>query len=518
MPKLPLSIIDFVNELKLLKAGGLSVAQQAVLKATYGEALDPAEMEIYCRATGRETYAPREHSELTVIAGRQSGKTSRIGAIIALYEAFREHGLPRGQRAYVLVIAPVVQQAAIAFDFMKRYILGSPILEPRVRKIRNDEIELRNEVIIACRPCSYIAVRGVPIICAICDEIAFWRHEDTAANPEQEVIDAIRPAMATLYNTKIVKISTPFRKDGILWREFQKRTELRHLVWQLSTEEMNPAVSKQFLEDARQDNEQTFRREHLAEFTDNVLGWITPEILEPCVLRGVRELPRVSSGTYVAAVDPAFRSSNFGFAVVHRSDAGAITVVHAHRWSTKTVPPNLDLIAAQVSEVLRRYDLDTLVGDQYCFPVLQQCFAKLGIQYREFAFTQHTRGSLYGNLRLLMTEEKIQFVDQPELLQELLDLEEVKAPNGAIDIRPPRSGKDDIAISVALAASQLSNMEIPRTLFMLGEVERGPRLCERCIPGSCPLEAICANFPECLDAGFCLGFKDLRPSLVSIQG
>ncbi len=40
MAKSPLSIIDFVCELKLLKAGSLSVAQRAVLKATYGEPLD----------------------------------------------------------------------------------------------------------------------------------------------------------------------------------------------------------------------------------------------------------------------------------------------------------------------------------------------------------------------------------------------------------------------------------------------------------------------------------------------
>ena len=113
-----------------------------------------------------------------------------------------------------------------------------------------------------------------------------------------------------------------------------------------------------------------------------------------------------------------------------------------------------------------------------------------------------------------MTQEKIQFVDQTEPFHELLNLEEVKTPNGGIDIRPPRSGKDDIAISVALAAFQLSNMETPHTLFMLGEVERGPRLWERRIPGACPLEAICGNFPECLDAGCCLGFKDERLSAV----
>ncbi len=185
---------------------------------------------------------------------------------------------------------------------------------------------------------------------------------------------------------------------------------------------MNPAVSKQFLEDALRDNEQSFRREHLAEFTDNVLGWITPEILEPCILRGRRELPRVSNGTYVAAVDPAFLgTSNFGFAVVHRSDAGAITVVHAARWSgTKTVSLNPDLISAQVHEILRRYGLYALVGDQFCFPALRECFAKLGIYYREYTFTSRTRALLYGNLRLLMTQEKIQFVDQPQLFHELL--------------------------------------------------------------------------------------------------
>jgi hypothetical protein len=306
-----LNIMDFVYELDLLKGRRLSKAQETILKATYGLALDEVELEIYHRATGRETYVPREHDELSLIAGRQSGKTSIIGALITLYEAFRIHGLPPGQRAYVLVVARVVQQAEIAFDFLRRYVSESPILSQRVLKVRNNEIEFGNGVVIACRPCSYSTIRGVLVICVICDEMAFWQHEQTAANPEQEVIDAIRPAMATLFNTKLVKISTPFRKEGILWNEFQKRDELDHLVWQLSTEEMNPEVKKHHLEKARRDNEQTFRREYDAKFTDHVLGWITPEILEPCILRGHRELPPVSNGVYVRRFEAATSDSPF---------------------------------------------------------------------------------------------------------------------------------------------------------------------------------------------------------------
>ena len=60
--------------------------------------LNQAELEIYQRATGRQLRR-KEHTEVTVIVGRQGGKTSRIGAICAIYEAFRDHGLKRGERA-----------------------------------------------------------------------------------------------------------------------------------------------------------------------------------------------------------------------------------------------------------------------------------------------------------------------------------------------------------------------------------------------------------------------------------
>ena len=96
MRKLELDIIEFVYQLNLLKTGSLSVAQRAILKTTYGLPLDGRRTRDLCRATGRETYVPQEQSELTVIAGRQGGKTSRIGALVGLYEAFRDHGLPPG--------------------------------------------------------------------------------------------------------------------------------------------------------------------------------------------------------------------------------------------------------------------------------------------------------------------------------------------------------------------------------------------------------------------------------------
>ena len=133
MPRKELNIIDFISELNLLQGAELSPTQGTILKATYGLELNQAEFEIYCRATGRNTYQPREQLEVTVIVGRQGGKTSRIGALCAVYESFR-HALRPGERAYVYLIAPVTDQARIAFRFIRDYIFASPVLNKKVKK------------------------------------------------------------------------------------------------------------------------------------------------------------------------------------------------------------------------------------------------------------------------------------------------------------------------------------------------------------------------------------------------
>jgi hypothetical protein len=499
-----LNIIDFVTQLNLVEPGGPTLGHRTFLKSFYGLTLDAAELDFYCRTTGRKTYVPSEQKEVTAIIGRRGGKT-RLGARIVVYEAVRYDKLPRGERAFILLIAPVLWQAQIAFDYIREYFNGSPLLSRLVVAERQNEIELRNGVTIRCQPCSYKTVRGVSVVCAICDELAFWKHEEGAANPEQEVMAALRPAMATFPNAKLIKISTPFRKEGILWRDFQERETLSYSVWQASSREMNPTISEDVVKEAERENPEHCRREFFGEFTDSLIGWITPEILEPCVIRGQRELPRVYNRTYIAAADPAFRNSDFGFAVLHRSDDGSVTVAYAARWTgTHDVPLDLETVSAQISDVLRRYGINSLVGDQYCFAVLKQHFEKLGIYYREFSFGAHTRASIYGNLRQLMIQQKFKVVDVPELHSQLRCLEVIKAPNGNTDIRPPRSSKDDMAIAVALAAFELSRFPEPSLGPSLGIVDRTPAPWRRSsLWYDEQVMMTCHKYPGCWDKGPC---------------
>jgi phage terminase large subunit-like protein len=213
--KIPLNIIDFVTKMNLGEPVGPSLGHRTFLKAFYGLALNAEELDFYFKATGRTNYLLCEQKEVTAIVGRRGGKTT-LASQIAIYEAVRYRKLPRGGRAFVLVVAPILTQAQIAFDYIREGFYGSPELKRLIDKERSNEIRLRNGITIACYPCSYIAVRGISVVCAICDELAFWSHEETSANPENEVMAALRPAMATFPNAKLIKISTPYRKEGIL--------------------------------------------------------------------------------------------------------------------------------------------------------------------------------------------------------------------------------------------------------------------------------------------------------------
>src|ERR1700730_3873861 len=120
----PLNIIEFITHPELLNDQSLSVAQQAFFKATYGLPLTTEEEEIYQRATGRSEIVRAEQNEVTLIAGRQGGKT-KSAAKIVLYEAFRDHHVARGDRGYVMIIAPTKSQAEIAMRYIRGYLKSS---------------------------------------------------------------------------------------------------------------------------------------------------------------------------------------------------------------------------------------------------------------------------------------------------------------------------------------------------------------------------------------------------------
>ena len=150
------TIIDALRDPRLI-SDVVSPAQETALRALYALPLGDEQLAIFQRATNREAYEPHEYREATYICGRRSGKSSRLAANIAVYEAvFRRHEVARGEVPWVVVIAPTRKQAGIVFQYVLGRLRHSPALRSMiVEPPSQDQVTSTNGVSIGVWPCNY---------------------------------------------------------------------------------------------------------------------------------------------------------------------------------------------------------------------------------------------------------------------------------------------------------------------------------------------------------------------------
>jgi hypothetical protein len=136
---------------------------------------------------------------------------------------------------------------------------------------RADEIELDNSVTIKCKTSDFRAIRGLTVAACILDELAFW--DSQGVNPSNEIVAALRPAMATIPGAKLLAISTPYAKSGILYeahREYYGQENDYTLVWMTDTWAMNPTVSEGTIKRALNTDPDKARAEWPGQFRDDL--------------------------------------------------------------------------------------------------------------------------------------------------------------------------------------------------------------------------------------------------------
>src|SRR5258707_1056091 len=83
-----------------------------------------------------------------------------------------------------------------------RYVLGLlrgvPMLAQLIESETRESISLRNRVVIEVHTASFRSTRGYAIVAGLLDELAFWPTDEGSAEPDAEVISAIKSGMATI--------------------------------------------------------------------------------------------------------------------------------------------------------------------------------------------------------------------------------------------------------------------------------------------------------------------------------
>ena len=292
-----------------------------MLKSVYGEPLTREEAEIYQECT-EKTYDQRPRFDLTIIVGARGGKDSRCATPISVYEAFRRNHaayLAPGERGMIAIVAQDGNAGKIAFGYIRAAIENCPALASHITEIRKTEIELSNQIVISVYPCTLRSPRGATIVCAIADEVAFWR-DDQSANPDREILISLKRGMATVPDARLIKISTPYMKCGVLFDDYQRRHQFQDtLVWKAPTWLMNPSIPQSFYDREREKDFAAFSREYGAEFSEDLQAFLPFETVENSVRDYLELPPDTARFKYFASCDPAAGGADpFSYAVGHR--------------------------------------------------------------------------------------------------------------------------------------------------------------------------------------------------------
>jgi hypothetical protein len=465
------NIVEFVTDPQCL---GLSIspAQETLLRAIYGLPLNSEQLEIWRLCTARATYPEKSFGEATVIVGARGGKDSRIAGPIVVYEALfggHEMHLAKGERGVISLVAQDQRGTRTAFVYVRDYLAGSPLLSAMIDEVLTFEVKLTNGLSILCFPSTLRSVRGFSIPVAVLDEMAFFRLEGQA-DSDAEIQASIRRGMIGFPLPRLVKISTPYMKDGVVYEDFQRAFAQDNqdlLVWRSSSALMNPSLKPERLAREQRLDPTRFAREYEAEFTEDLEAFLPGALVDNAVKVGRHELPPVEGLAYRASVDAMGaglqNADRFALSIVHPEGVGGeLRVVQdvVRGWGGRRGQQvDLQAIVHEIAGILRRYDLSETTGDDYAAGWVKQAFEREKIRYRTATIVRDgkivklDKSRAYVEAGPLFDEGRIDLLDHPEMIRELKLLERRPRQGGRIEVDHPRGGHDDHANALALAAA-----------------------------------------------------------------
>jgi len=418
-------------------------AWRALLAGFYGLDLSDDDAAIWKEVTGRDYAAGMLFAELWLAIGRRGGK-SQVAALLAIFEAlFNDHRdkLSPGEVATVMVIAADRKQARAVMRYISGLVNENPMLRRMVVRDNSEGIEFNNRAVIEITTASHRSVRGYTLAAVIADEIAFW-HQD-GANPDKEIIAALRPALATL-DGKLIALSSPYAKRGALWDAHKRHFASDHpriLVAQAPSRVMNPTLPQEVVDQALADDREAAQAEYMAQFRSDIAAFLDLDLLHECKRPKPLELPVCRGVSYHGFVDPAGGGQDeFTLSIAHmETDCTVIDMVRGLKGSPAQ-------IVAEYAPILKGYGIGTVYGDRYAGRWPRDEFEKHGIKYLT---SDYDRSALYLEFLAALNSGRVELPPDDKLLRQFAGLERRTSRGGRDSIDHAPGAHDDRANAVA---------------------------------------------------------------------
>jgi hypothetical protein len=430
-------------------AGPSWQAWRVLMIAAMGEALDDDERVLFTQLTGRAHEPLQRVEELDAVVGRRGGKSRAMATLAAYIAGLCTHPLVRGEKGVLLCIAPDQKQASIVLDYATAAFEASPILRQLIASRTSDALELIDGTTIEVRAASFRRLRGPTYIAVIADEVAFWLGIETSANPDAEILNAVRPGLATT-GGPLILASSPYARKGVLWdahrRHYGPDGDPLIMVAQGTSRTFNATLPQSVVDRALERDRASAEAEFMAHFRTDIEGFVSFEVVEACIGDHVEMAP-LGTLSYFGFVDPSGGSADsFTVAVSHTE--GERAVIDAVREITPPFSP--DAVIEEYAALLKSYRIVAATGDRYAGEFPRELFRKHGITYE---CSEQPKSDLYRDLLPLLNSGRVVLPKSERLVAQLVGLERRTARSGRDSIDHGPGGHDDIANVIAGAAS-----------------------------------------------------------------
>src|SRR5262249_41042711 len=203
-----------------------------------------------------------------------------IAVFLAVFRDWRPYLAP-GEVGTIKIIATDRKQARVIHRYCRALIGEVPAFGELLARDADDEIILTNGIAIEISAASFRSVRGYTLIAVLCDEIAYWRTEETSSNPDIEILAPLRPSMTTIPGAMLLCASSPYAKRGELWNAFRRwhgNEAAPALVWHAPTRTMNPTVRQRIIDEAYEQDPARASAEYGAEFRSDLESYLSREV------------------------------------------------------------------------------------------------------------------------------------------------------------------------------------------------------------------------------------------------
>jgi hypothetical protein len=206
--------------------------------------------------------------------------------------------------------------------------------------------------------------------------------------------------------------------------------------------------------------------EWLAEWRSDLADFVSREVVDAATVPGRFELQPIAGVGYAAFVDPSGGSADSMTLAIGHAEGDRV-IIDAIRERRPPFSPSD--VAAEFAETVATYRISSVSGDRYGGEWPAERFREHGVDYRP---AEHPKSDLYRELLPVLNAGRIELLDHPRLMAQLLGLERRTARGGRDSIDHAPGAHDDIANAVAGVAALLDGGGVPRRSWGMFELVR----------------------------------------------